>query len=178
MNIYLTSAWENQDQVRALAEHLRCHRHGVHDATDSRRHATPSGRPGRGGEPSDPVLRNYGRYLQQGAWYASAGEDWRALHRADLVILILPSDMDATAAWAIGVGLGRHTLLVGHLPTTERSLVHLWANAFLPTINEVLPYLNGWSVRGLVENRPMPREGPIDAQQDTAETASACGTAR
>lgn len=55
--------------------------------------------------------------------------------------MLLPCGIDATADWALGVGLGKFTVIVGHPGKGERSPCHLWADFFCDDINEAALWL-------------------------------------
>lgn len=141
MKIYISASWKNRLTVRKLAEALRSGGHEVFDFTDPncrRTHETP---PEMFPEPFDPSLHTYGRYIRREEWRAAVNENREAIKWADLVILLLPCGMDATADWALGVGMGKRSIIAGHPNKGERSEVHLWADAMLESVDDIIPWL-------------------------------------
>jgi len=58
-----------------------------------------------------------------------------------LVILLLPCGNDAHADWGLGVGMGKHSIVVGHPNKGDRSPVHMWADAILDSLDEAVEYI-------------------------------------
>ncbi|ATW26955.1 hypothetical protein [Candidatus Formimonas warabiya] len=141
MRIYISASWKKRVLVRELAETLRAHNHEVFDFTDPecrRNHETP---PEMFPEQFDPVKHIYSQYLNRKEWRNAVNENREAIKWADLIILLLPCGIDATADWALGIGMGKHSIIVGYPDKGDRSEVHLWADALLNSVEEVVPWL-------------------------------------
>lgn len=141
MKVYISASWKNRLLVRKLAGILRANNHEVFDFTDPscrKTHETP---PEMFPEQFDPSQHTYSKYINRKEWRAVVDENREAIKWADLIILLLPCGIDATADWALGVGMGKRTIIVGHPNKGERSEVHLWADTMLDSINDVIPSL-------------------------------------
>ncbi|KUO63800.1 MAG: hypothetical protein APF84_09275 [Gracilibacter sp. BRH_c7a] len=141
MKIYISASWKNRVLVRKLAKDLRAYGYPVFDFTDPacrRNHETP---PEMFPEQFDPAIHNYSEYLNCEEWKAAVYENREAIADSDLIILILPCGIDATADWALGVGMGKRSIIVGQPPKGERSEVHLWADKILNSVDEIIPWL-------------------------------------
>jgi len=57
------------------------------------------------------------------------------------VLLLLPCGLDAHSDWALGVGLGKRSAVIGAPPAGERVPSHLWADARLVSDEDVLDWL-------------------------------------
>jgi hypothetical protein len=137
--------------VRLLATVLRDAGHEVYDFTDPRCRRTPELPPEKFPEQFDPDRHNYRDYLEsQPAFRSAVEENRQAIEWCDLVILLLPCGIDATADWALGVGLGKQSVVVGYPPAGKRSPTHLWADALLDNTNEILPWIDKQEKRRLV----------------------------
>jgi hypothetical protein len=142
MRIYISASWKNRSTVRLLASVLREDGHEVYDFTDPRCRCTPELPPEKFPEQFDPDKHNYRDYLEnQPAFRGAVDENRRAIEWCDLVILLLPCGIDATADWALGVGLGKQSVIVGNPKAGERSPTHLWANAMLDNVNDVIAWV-------------------------------------
>ena len=141
MKIYISSSWKNRDTVRKLAIKLRELGHRVYDFTDPNCRQSPEIPPERFPEQFDPIKHNYREYLNQPEWKEAVVENKKAIELSDLIILLLPCGIDATADWALGVGLGKSSIIIGHPLAGERSPVHLWANKMIDTVDDLLIWL-------------------------------------
>lgn len=141
MKIYISASWRNRVLVRCLAENLRSHGHEVFDFTDPSCRKTYEAPPEMFPEQFDPCLHNYRDYLDREEWRAAVDENRQAIAWADLIILLLPCGIDATADWALGIGLGKRSIIVGHPSKGGKSEVHLWADAILDSIDDIVPWL-------------------------------------
>lgn len=142
-NIYLSSSWRNRDQVRAAADTLRPLGYWVYDFTDQACRRNPVMPPEAFPEEFDPAIHpRYGAYLDIPRRRAVVEENARAIANSDLVMLLLPCGVDATADWALGVGMGKRSIVVGHPAKGERSPVHLWADGMVETLEEAMAWLN------------------------------------
>jgi len=89
----------------------------------------------------DPALHLYSKYINRKEWRDAVNENRDEIKKADLLILLLPCGIDATADWALGVGTGKKTIIVGHPGKGERSQVHLLADYILDSIEDIIPWL-------------------------------------
>lgn len=128
--------------VRELSETLRRHGHEVFDFTDPNNRITPEAPPEQFPEKFNPEQHNYREFLNKQIWRDVVNENREAIKAADLVIMLLPCGIDATADWALGVGLNKRTVIVGHPPAGTSSEVHLWADAMLDTVDDISPWIN------------------------------------
>lgn len=142
MNIYISSSWKNRDTVRQLATRLRKSGHEVYDFTDPACRKTPEIPPEKFPEQFDPEKHVYAEYINRPDWRAAVFENFSAIQRAELIILLLPCGNDSHADWALGVGLGMRSIVVGCPRKGERSPVHLWADVILPDIEAALKWVN------------------------------------
>ena len=142
MKIYLSASWKKRLLVRQLAETLRLNGYEVFDFTDSRFREKSETPPEMFPEPFDPSRHVYRDYLNRNEWRNVVNENRKAIENSDLIILILPCGIDATADWALGVGMGKPSIIVGHPNKGERSEVHLWADDMLVSIEDIIPWLN------------------------------------
>ncbi|MHB8065394.1 MAG: hypothetical protein ACYDG2_22740 [Ruminiclostridium sp.] len=145
MKIYISASWKNRLRVRKLAETLRANNHEVFDFTDPQNRKTDEMPPESVPEQFDPVRHIYSRYLDRKEWREVVNENREEIRKADLVILLLPCGIDATADWALGVGMGKHSIIVGHPNKGERSEVHLWADEILNSKEDIIPWLKAHS---------------------------------
>jgi hypothetical protein len=143
MKIYISSSWKNRDQVRELAHRLRAHRHEVYDFTDPSCRNTPEIPPEAFPEQFDPAVHDYAKYMQNPYWIQAVQDNRKALEWCDAVILLLPCGNDAHADWALGVGLGKRSIVVGQPHKGERSPVHHWADAILRTLDDAVEWVDG-----------------------------------
>lgn len=134
MNIYISASWKRRATVRALANTLKKLNFEVYDFTNPECRNSPEIPPERFLEQFDPTLHDYPTYLNQDEWRTAVEENKTALDRCDVVMLLLPCGIDATADWAYAVGKGKKSIIVGHPRAGERSPVHLWADAMTEDI--------------------------------------------
>lgn len=139
--VYISSSWKNRDEVRSLAGELRLHGHSVYDFTDPDCRATPEIPPEMFPDEFDPDIHNYPTYLNRKEWLDAVEENKAAIMWANRIILLLPCGIDATADWALGVGMGKKSIVVGHPKKGERSPVHLWANVMVETVDDAIQWL-------------------------------------
>jgi len=142
LNIYISSSWKNRERVRDLADRLSQNGHNVYDFTNPKCRKTPEIPPERFPEQFDPDIHIYSQYIGRPEWKAAIDENRRAIEQADLIILLLPCGNDAHADWALGVGMGKHSIVVGHPCKGDRSPVHMWADAILDSPDDVAGYIN------------------------------------
>ena len=141
MNIYISSSWKNRYHVRNIAEYLRVIGHEVYDFTDPNCRKSPEIPPERFPDQYDPEKQGYYEYLCRPEWASAISENRKAICLADLIILLLPCGIDATADWALGVGMGKKSVVVGRPLKGERSPVHLWATAMFDTMNDTYTWI-------------------------------------
>ncbi len=141
MKIYISASWKNRIAVRNLAETLRKYGHDVFDFTDPRYRKTSESPPEMFPEQFDPSRHIYSKYLDRKEWRDVVNENREEIRKADLIILLLPCGIDATADWALGVGMGKKSIIVGHPNYGERSEVYLWADSILESTEDILPWL-------------------------------------
>lgn len=113
----------------------------VYDFTDQACRKTPEIPPERFPEEYDPSTMVYSEYIQRPEWRAAVTENRQAIAWADLIILLLPCGNDAHADWALGVGMGKRSVVVGSPRRGERSPVHMWADAILDDEKQLYQYL-------------------------------------
>ncbi|MEL7565451.1 MAG: hypothetical protein AAGU27_11260 [Dehalobacterium sp.] len=142
MRIYLCASWKNRRLVRHLAQTLRLYNHEVFDFTDQNCRKTCETPPEMFPERFDPSKHIYREYINRDEWRDAVNENREAIKWSDLIILLLPCGIDATADWALGIGMGKCSIIVGHPNKGERSEVHLWADAILNDISEIIPWIN------------------------------------
>jgi len=141
MKIYISSSWKNRGQVRVMALDLREMGHEVYDFTDPACRKTPEIPPEKFPEQFNPLKHDYRQYLNRPEWRAAVSENREAIKWANLIILLLPCGIDATADWALGVGMGKVTVVVGHPVAGERSPVHLWAEKMFDDTNRLYKWI-------------------------------------
>lgn len=141
MKIYISSSWKNRVDVRHLANTLRFHGHEVFDFTDPSRRKTHETPPEMFPEQFDPSFHIYRNYINRQEWKDVVTENREAIAWSDLIILLLPSGIDATADWALGIGMGKRSVIVGQPRKGERSEVHLWADAILDNLDDLIPWI-------------------------------------
>lgn len=141
MRIYLSASWKKRSEVRELAETLRKYNYEVFDFTDPQNRKKDEIPPERILEQFDPSRHIYSEYLDRKEWREVVNENREEIKKADLIILMLPCGIDATADWALGVGMGKHSIIVGHPGKGERSEVHLWADEILESTEDIIPWL-------------------------------------
>ena len=140
--IYISSSWKNRECVRKLADQLSESGHSVYDFTNPKCRKTPEIPPERFPEQFDPDIHTYSQYIQRPEWKAAVDENRSAIGRADLVILLLPCGNDAHADWALGVGMGKQSIVAGHPNKGDRSPVHMWADVILDSPDDVAGYID------------------------------------
>jgi hypothetical protein len=140
MKIYISSSWKNAEQVRLLADALRIHGHSVYDFTDRGCHKTVIS-PDKYPVLFDPAKHIYADYINKEDWRNAVNENREAISNVDLIVLLLPCGADSHADWALGVGMGKKSVVVGHPGKGERSPVHLWADAILPWPYDVILWI-------------------------------------
>jgi len=141
MKIYISASWKNRVRVRKLAETLRKNKHEVFDFTDPQNRRVNEMPPEMIPEQFDPTRHIYSKYLNRKEWQEVVNENREEIAKADLVILLLPCGIDATADWALGVGMGKPSIIVGHPNQGESSEVHLWADEILDSSEDIIPWL-------------------------------------
>lgn len=141
MKIYLSASWKNRLLVRRLAETLRLDGHEVFDFTDPKGRRANEVPPELFPEKFDPSKHIYREFINRKEWRDAVNENREAIKWADLIILLLPCGIDATADWALGIGMGKRSVIVGHPARGESSEVHLWADAMLGSAEDILPWL-------------------------------------
>lgn len=142
MKIYISASWKNRANVRLLATVLRKANHEVYDFTDPLYRNMPEIPPESFPELFNPATHNYKDYLNRPEWKNAVSENRQAIEWADLIILLLPCGIDSTADWALGVGLGKMSVIVGCPVAGERCPTHLWADAMLDNMSEILPWID------------------------------------
>ena len=128
MKIYISSSWKNREEVREIAKELRLQGHDVYDFTDPECRKSPEIPPEQFPEEYDPSVMVYRNYIIRPEWQAAVDENRKAIADSDLIILLLPCGNDSHADWALGVGMGKKSIVVGRPRKGERSPVHLWAD--------------------------------------------------
>lgn len=142
MNIYISSSWKNRERVRNLAIELRKYGHDVYDFTDPSCRKTPEIPPEKFPEEFDPEIHIYKKYIQQDEWKNAVMENYDAIKNSDLIILLLPCGNDSHADWALGVGMGKDSVVIGSPRKGERSPVHMWATQILENEDELFRWMN------------------------------------
>lgn len=141
MKIYISASWKKRVLVRELAETLRAHDHAVFDFTDPECRESDETPPEMFPEQFDPLKHFYRQYIHRNEWLNAVNENREAIQWADLIILLLPCGHDATADWALGVGMGKRSIIVGHPAKGDYSKVHLLADAILNHVEDIIPWL-------------------------------------
>lgn len=144
MKIYISASWKNRSLVRDLAINLRLCGHEVFDFTDPTCRKTHEIPPEMFPEKFDPSKNIYSKYINRKEWKDVVNENREAIKWAELIILLLPCGIDATADWALGIGMGKHSIIVGHPNKGERSEVHLWADDILENTDEIVPWIEAY----------------------------------
>lgn len=143
MKVYISASWKLRGEVRNLASTLRDGAHEVYDFTDPNCRNTPEIPPEMFAEQFFPDHHIYSEYLNKPEWKAAVIENRKALEWCDVVILLLPCGIDATADWAYALGLGKKSVIVGHPTAGERSPTHLWADKMVSSVAEAVEFING-----------------------------------
>lgn len=138
MNIYISSSWKNRDEVRRMALKLRELGHTVYDFTDPNCRNSPEIPPEKYPELFDPDKHVYKEYIRNQEYINAVNGNKEAIAVADMIILLLPCGIDSHADWALGVGMGKMSMIVGHPAKGERSPVHNWACDIFETFDELL----------------------------------------
>ncbi len=141
MNIYLSSSWKNRIKVREIATRLSNMGHYVYDFTNPACRKTPELPPEKMPEQFDPALHVYRHYIDREVWRAAVNGNRQAIKKSDFIILLLPCGNDSHADWALGVGLGKRSVVVGRPQKGDRSPVHLWADAILDDEAQLYEYV-------------------------------------
>lgn len=141
MNIYISSSWKNRDRVRKIAVSLRSIGHDVYDFTDPSCRTCPEIPPERFTELFDPEIHKYSEYIKIPEYMEAVNCNRKSIEWADLIILLLPCGNDSHADWALGVGMGKKSIVVGHPHKGERSPVHNWANMIVETEDEMYDWI-------------------------------------
>lgn len=148
MNIVIAASWKQRDHVRTLANQIRNFGHVVYDFTDPTCRKTKELSPETYPERFDSNRHDYWEYLNKYPEYKLAvNENKEHVLNCDIVVLLLPCGIDATADWAVGVGSGKFTIIVGSPNTGERSPVHLWTNLYCKDDETLLRFLSGLYVK-------------------------------
>jgi hypothetical protein len=145
MKIYISSSWKNRSYVRDTAILLRNEGHEVYDFTDPTCRKTPEIPPEKYPEQFDSSRHIYYRYIDKPEWRAAVEGNRAAIMWADLIVLILPCGIDSHADWALGVGAGKQSVVLGHPKNGERSPVHLWADAMFESRPAMLNWIEEYS---------------------------------
>lgn len=168
MNVYISSSWKNRARVRDLAIKLRKAGHEVYDFTDPACRKSPEIPPEAFPEQFDPERHNYYEYLTSNKhWQGAVDGNRIALKQCDVVVLMLPCGNDSHADWALAVGMGKYSIVLGHPNAGERVPSHLWADAFLEEDGEVAGWIT--TVEDRINN---PAEFDVHLQQGVAKILS------
>ncbi len=144
MKVYLSASWKERVRVRALARALREHGHEVYDFTDPACRKSEEIPPEKFPEQFDPMNGTYREYIQSNPYWRQAVEGNReALGWCDAVVLLLPCGNDAHADWALAVGMGKRSCVVGSPKAGDRTPSHLWADALLDHDIDAVAWLDG-----------------------------------
>jgi len=135
MRIYISSSWKNRATVRQLADLLVKNGHAVFDFTNDAARRSPGISPESVTDRFDPSCIDYRTYLDRPEWMAAVTENRIEIAECDLLILLLPAGTDASCDWALAVGLGKRTAIIGHPPSGEYSPSHLWMDSYFPTLD-------------------------------------------
>jgi len=139
--IYISTSWKNRELVRKTAEELRKIGHEVYDFTDPKCRATPEIPPEKFPEQFCSKLHVYSEYLNKVEWKNAVLENFRAVEQCDIILLLLPCGIDSTADWALGVGMGKKSIIIGSPKDGERSPVHLLANKMVQTTEQAIEWI-------------------------------------
>jgi hypothetical protein len=141
VKVYISASWKKREEVRTLANKLRKLGHEVFDFTDHKRRNAPEIPPEKFPEQFNPEKHNYHDYLDWPEFRFAMRENYQAIAWSDLIILLLPCGQDATADWALGVGMGKRSIIVGNPGAGVRCPTHLWADVFSESIDDVVQRL-------------------------------------
>jgi hypothetical protein len=142
MKIYISSSWKNREQVKFLAKVLRLDGHYVFDFTDQSRRKEKICPPEKFPEDFDCKKHLYSTYISSvPEWISVVEENKKEVENCDMIILLLPCGVDATADWAYGVGKGKKSIIVGKPKNGDRSPTHNWADKIFDNIVDALSYL-------------------------------------
>ena len=131
--IYISSSWKNRTRVRELANSLRAWGYDVYDFTDPACRKTEEIPPEKFPDQFDRDRHIYSEYIQSNPyWRAAVYANREALKQCAAVILLLPCGNDAHADWALAVGMGKPSCVVGESKSGDRTPSHLWADAIMP----------------------------------------------
>jgi hypothetical protein len=116
--IYLASSWKTTDRLDLLAATLKYNGYEFYDfrADDERSKGFhwsdlgPHIRPGAGSVAETPAS-DFAAMLQHPMAVAAHKRDMDHLHRADCLILVLPSGKSAHAEYGMAVASGKHTIV-------------------------------------------------------------------
>ncbi|WP_027365754.1 hypothetical protein [Desulfotruncus alcoholivorax] len=140
MKIYISSSWKNRDTVRELAIKLRELGHRVYDFTDPNCRKSPEIPPEKYPEQFDPSIHKYSEYINIPELKQAVMDNKRAINWANFIILLLPCGSDSHADWALGVGLGKRSVVVGQPLKGERSPVHHWADRIFDYVDDFIKW--------------------------------------
>lgn len=144
-DVYISSSWKNREKVREIAQFLEKNGLKVFDFTNSK-NRTYKEVPPETVPDFDPDQHNYFEYLFKTPYVAAVEENYRAIQDSKVILLLLPCGCDAHADWALGVGMGKPTIILGHPNKGERMPVHIWADEFLDTTEGLIT-----SIKKLIE---------------------------
>jgi len=139
--IFIAASWKQRKRVRRLAEKLRQLNFGVYDFTDPSCRKAEEIPPEKFPEQFDPERHNYWEYLDKPEWNSAIEENRQNLDCCQMLVLLLPCGIDATADWAYAIGKGKRTFIIGHPNTGERSPVHLWTDKWFSCEKEFLAFI-------------------------------------
>ncbi len=141
LKIYLSSSWKNRERVRDMAAKLREMGHEVYDFTDPNCRQSPEIPPEKYPEEFDPNTHKYSDYINKPEWKQAVIENRKAIAWSNFIVLLLPCGADSHADWALGVGMGKRSVVVGQPRKGERSPVHHWADRIFDTETEFFTWL-------------------------------------
>jgi hypothetical protein len=141
MNIYISSSWENRDEVRRMAVMLRSCGYSVYDFTDADSPKNTEIPCKKYPEEFDPGIHKYSIYINKPAWKSLAMANLRTIQTADFIILLLPCDANSHICWAYGVGLGIPSAVVGQPRKGEKTPLHHLADHFFDTVDDFISWI-------------------------------------
>lgn len=128
-----------------MAIRLRKDGHRVYDFTDGNTRKISECPPEMQQEPFDPEIhKSYAQYMKNekaARMYASVMNNQEAIRWCDLIILLLPCGNDAHADWALGVGMGKSSIVVGHPRKGEQSYTQLWSDKIIDNPDDVYKFI-------------------------------------
>jgi hypothetical protein len=142
-DVYISSSWSNKNKVRSLANRIRkeC-KLSVFDFTDENCRKSQLIPHGVIESFVNSNITSYKQYLNSYEPYKLAvNENKRIISECQVILLLMPCGLDATADWAYGVGCGKPSLVIGHPKKGDFAPTHLWADDIVEDTTETINWL-------------------------------------